>query len=146
MKISLGADHRGFKYKAQIIKLLNQQGIETEDFGCYSEDSSDYPDFGFKAAEAVAKNQADKAIIICGSGNGMMMAANKVKGIRAGIAMSAEMARLARAHNDANVLVLSEMFTPADEIENIVKIFLDTEFEGGRHARRIGKISDYEKG
>jgi ribose 5-phosphate isomerase B len=146
MIISLGADHRGYKYKEQIKTLLNQQGIKTEDFGCFSEDSSDYPDFGIKAAEAVSLKMADKGIIICGTGNGMLMAANKVKGIRAGIALSAEMARLARAHNDVNILVLSEMFTPADEIENIVKLFLATEFEGGRHARRIGKIADYEKG
>jgi ribose 5-phosphate isomerase B len=146
MRISLGADHRGFKYKEQIKQFLNQLGIQTEDFGCFSEDSADYPDFGIKAAEAVAVKMADRGIIICGSGNGMIMAANKVKGIRAGIALSPEMARLARAHNDANVLVLSEMFTPASDVENIVKIFLDTEFEGGRHARRIGKIADYEKG
>lgn len=146
MKISLGSDHRGYKYKERIKRFLNDKSIETVDFGCDSPDSADYPDYGFKAAEAVASGEVERGIIICGSGNGMLMAANKVKGIRAGFAINEEMSGLARAHNDANVLVLSEMYTPVDSLETIVDAFLNTEFEGGRHARRVNKISDYEKG
>jgi ribose 5-phosphate isomerase B len=146
MKIALGADHRGFGYKERIKNFLTGKGIKSEDFGCFSESSADYPDHGIKAAESVAKGLADYGIIICGSGNGMLMSANKVKGIRAGIAINAEMAGLARAHNDANVLVLADMYTPENELEEIVDAFLNTKFEGGRHARRVNKISDYEKG
>jgi len=146
MKISLGADHRGFRYKEIIKSLLAAKGIETIDFGTSSEAGADYPDYGLKAAQAVARKEADYGILICGTGNGMAMAANKVNGIRAGLANNIEMARLARAHNNANVLVLSEMFTPEDQIEAILNIFIETEFEGGRHARRIDKITDYEKG
>ena len=146
MKISVGADHRGFKYKEKIKKLLASKNIETIDFGAFSEESSDYSEFGLKVAEAVSQNKANFGIIICGTGNGMLMAANKVRGIRAGLAINPEMARLTRAHNDANVLVLSEMFTPDNQIEEIVDVFIETEFEGGRHARRVGKIKDYEQG
>ncbi len=146
MKISLGSDHRGYKYKEQIKGYLNARGIETEDFGCSSEQSADYPDHGIKAAEAVASGKVESGIIICGSGNGMMIAANKVEGIRAGFAINEEMSELARAHNNANVLVLSEMYTPEAKIQAIVDAFLNTKFEGGRHARRVDKISDYEKG
>ena len=146
MMISLGADHRGFKYKDKIKKYLASKDIETEDFGTSSEASADYSDHGIRAAEAVANNKADFGILICGTGNGMVMAANKVRGIRAGLANNVEMAYLARAHNNANVLVLSEMFTPEDKIEEIIDAFLKTEFEGGRHARRIDIITDYERG
>jgi len=146
MKISLGADHRGFRYKEKIKSLLDAKGIETVDFGTSSEAGADYPDHGLKAAQAVARKEADYGILICGSGNGMVMTANKVNSIRAGLANNIEMARLARAHNNANVLVLSEMFTPEDQIEAIIDIFIKTVFEGGRHARRIDKITDYEKG
>ncbi|MCP4580067.1 MAG: ribose 5-phosphate isomerase B [candidate division Zixibacteria bacterium] len=146
MKISLGADHRGFKYKELIKKLLTAKGISFEDFGTLSEDSADFSDYGIKAAEAVAKKDVDYGIVICGTGNGMAMAANKVKGVRAGLASNVDMARLTRAHNDANVLVLSEMFTPEKQLADIINVFLNTEFEGGRHARRIGKIIDYEQG
>lgn len=146
MKISLGADHRGFKYKERVKTFLAEKGIRVKDFGTFSQDSADYPDFGSQAAEAVAKKEADYGIIICGSGNGMMMIANKVKGIRAGLALNPEMARLARAHNDANVLVLSGMFTPEDSLDEILNKFLNTDFEGGRHQRRVGKINDYDEG
>lgn len=146
MKIALGSDHRGFKYKELIKKILEARRIGFEDFGTFSEDSADYPDFGIKAAEAVALGLANAGIIICGSGNGIAISANKVKGIRAVIATNAEMARLGRAHNDANVLALSEMFTPEQEIEKIVETFLNTGFDGGRHARRVDKIKKYEQG
>ena len=146
MKISLGADHRGFRYKEIIKTLLAEKGIEVKDFGTSSHDSVDYPDFGRKAAEAVVRKETDYGIIVCGSGNGMMMVANKVKGIRAGLALNPEMAELARAHNDANILVLSEMFTPEDLLSEILNKFLNTNFEGGRHQRRVSKINDYDEG
>jgi len=146
MKISLGADHRGFKYKETVKSFLTSKGIESIDFGTHSEQSADYPDFGIEAAAAVAKHDVDFGIIICGSGNGMVMAANKVSGIRAGLAINVEMAKLARAHNDANVLVLSDMFTPEELISDIVNAFLNTQFEGGRHARRVNKIKKFEQG
>jgi ribose 5-phosphate isomerase B len=146
MKIVLGSDHRGYKYKKRIKNLLANKGVETIDIGCNSEESCDYSDFGIAAAEAVASGDVDRGIIICGTGNGIAMAANKVRGIRAALALNVEMAKLARAHNDANMLALSGMFTPEKELGNIIDTFLTTEFEGGRHARRIGKISEYEKG
>jgi len=146
MKIALGSDHRGFIYKEKIKQFLAAKGIQTEDYGCDSPSSCDYSDFGIKAALAVANHNVDFGIVICGSGNGITMTANKVKGIRAALALNPEMARLARAHNDANILGLSEMFTPEAELENIVNTFLNTAFEGGRHARRISKIKDFEKG
>jgi ribose 5-phosphate isomerase B len=146
MKIALGADHRGFRYKEKIKTILAAKNIETIDFGTSSDASADYPDYGLKAAQVVARKEANYGILICGTGNGMAITANKVKGIRAGLANNVEMARLARAHNNANVLVLSEMFTPEDQIEAIINIFIKTEFEGGRHARRMDKITDYEKG
>jgi len=144
MKISLGADHRGFALKEKVKKFLAERKIEAADFGTYSDASVDYPDFGIKAAEAVSKGEVDYGIIVCGTGNGMAMAANKVKGIRAGLALTPEMARLTRAHNDANVLVLSGMFTPESQLKAIIEVFLSTAFEGGRHARRVSKINDYE--
>jgi ribose 5-phosphate isomerase B len=146
MKISLGADHRGFRYKEIIKAILKRRGIEFEDFGAFSEESADYPDFGLKAAKAVAQKKADFGILICGTGNGMAIVANKIKGIRAGLAFNPEMAGLARSHNDANVLVLAEIFTPESQIEEIIEKFLGAQFEGGRHARRVSKIEDIEKG
>ncbi len=147
MKISLAADHRGFAYKEKIKKFLMTRNIEIEDVGADSaEISSDYPDYGIKAARSVADGDAQFAILVCGTGNGMAIAANKVKGIRAGLALNPEMARLARAHNDANVLVMSAMFTPEESIPEIIDRFLETRFDGDRHERRIGKISDFEQG
>ena len=144
MKIALGADHRGFCYKHRIKAYLSQKGIEAIDFGTDSEKSADYSEFGLKAAGEVASGNADYGILICGTGNGMMMTANKVKSIRAGLAVNPEMAALARAHNNANVLVLSELYTPCDQLNEIVDNFLETEFEGGRHKRRVDIITDYE--
>ncbi|MCD6162177.1 MAG: RpiB/LacA/LacB family sugar-phosphate isomerase [candidate division Zixibacteria bacterium] len=146
MRIALGADHRGYKYKVIIKNLLISKNIGSEDFGTSSDKSCDYPDFGLQAAEAVGEHVVEMGIVICGTGNGMAMTANKVKGVRAALAINPEMARLARAHNDANMLVLSEMFTPEDQIEAILDTFLNTNFEGDRHARRVDKIIKYEKG
>jgi ribose 5-phosphate isomerase B len=144
MRIALGSDHRGYKYKESIKGILSKRGIAVEDYGAFSEDSADYPDHGHDVALAVSSGLADFGVLICGTGNGMAIVANKTKGIRAGLAVNAEMARLTRAHNDANVLVLSEMFTPESELEKIINTFVDTAFEGGRHARRVSKIEDLE--
>jgi len=144
MKIALGADHRGFDYKNRIKAFLLKKGIEVEDFGTFSEESTDYPDYSIKTAEEVASGKADWGILICWTGQGMAISANKVKGIRAGLAFNTEMAELARAHNDINVLVLSGKYTPADEINDIVEKFLGTRFEGGRHQRRLDKIKKQE--
>jgi ribose 5-phosphate isomerase B len=144
MKIALGSDHRGYKYKEIIKGILAKLGIAIEDFGAYSDATADYPEHGQKVAAAVSSGDANFGVLICGTGNGMAMVANKTKGVRAGLAVNAEMARLTRAHNDANVLVLSEMFTPESELEKIIDNFINTPFEGGRHARRVSKIEDLE--
>jgi len=145
MKIALGADHKGFAFKNLVKAYLLGKGIEVTDFGTFSDESTDYPDFGIKAAEEVASGKADYGVVICWTGNGMAISANKVKGIRAGLALSPEMAELTRAHNDANVLVLSGKYTPEDEIDEIIDKFLSTHFEGGRHKRRVDKIIKREE-
>jgi ribose 5-phosphate isomerase B len=145
MKIALGADHKGFPYKELIKSHLLEKGIPVTDFGTFSEESTDYSVYALKAACEVAAGKADRAILICWTGNGMAIAANKVKGIRAGLALSVEMAQLTRAHNDANILVLSGKYTPQDQVLDIVDTFLSTEFEGGRHERRLDKIRRYEE-
>jgi ribose 5-phosphate isomerase B len=144
MKIALGADHKGFDFKNKVKSYLLQKKLEVIDFGAFSEDSTDYPDYGIKAAEEVAEGKADYAVLVCWTGNGMAIAANKVKGIRAGLALNVEMAELTRAHNNANVLVLSGKYTPPELVERIIDKFLSTSFEGGRHKRRIDKIKRRE--
>jgi ribose 5-phosphate isomerase B len=144
MTVAIGADHAGFELKEQVKRILANLGHEVIDFGTSSTESVDYPDFGLKVAHAVADHKARFGITICGSGNGMQMAANKVKGIRAGLAVNADMAYMTRLHNDANVLSLSRDYTNRDELEQIVKNFLTTDFEGGRHERRIAKITAEE--
>ena len=146
MRIALGADHRGFKLKQLIAKWLRAEGHEVVDVGTANEESVDYTDFALDAAEKVAHGDAARGILICGSGAGMSIAANKVKGVRAALAVTDEGARLARAHNDANVLALGAwQESDADRVHAIVEAFLDTEFEGGRHARRVDKIKAYEE-
>ncbi len=140
MKIALGADHRGYRYKEHIKQYLASRDIQIVDFGTNSEESVDYPDFGSKVAHAVADGEVDLGINICGSGNGMLMVANKVNGVRAGIALNPDMARLTRQHNNANVLSIAADFTPEDQLEPIVQAFLDAQFEGGRHTARVAKI------
>jgi ribose 5-phosphate isomerase B len=144
MKIALGADHKGFEYKSLIKAHLARMGHEVVDFGTDSKASCDYADFALLAAQAVAEKKADRGILICWTGNGMAIAANKVKGIRAALALNPEMAELARAHNDASVLVLSAKYTPQQQITEIIDKFLSTEFEAGRHQRRLDKINRYE--
>lgn len=145
MKIAVGADHKGYLYKERVKALLEKWGYTVLDMGTNSEESVDYPDFGLKVAHAVADAKVDLGVNICWTGNGMAITSNKVKGIRAGLALNSEMARLTRLHNDANVLVLSGKFTPENELESILKTFLDTPFEGGRHVARLNKIKAAEK-
>jgi len=142
MKIAIGADHRGLAYKERIKGILEKMGHTVIDMGPFTEESVDYPDFGLKVAHAVADGSADRGVTICWTGNGMNMAANKVKGVRAGMALSVDMAYLTRLHNDANVLTLADKYTPADQLEEILKTFLETEFEGGRHIARVRKIDE----
>jgi ribose 5-phosphate isomerase B len=144
MKVAIGSDHRGFLLKEQIKSAFTPQNIEFTDFGAKSRESCDYPDFAFPVAEAVAQGRAEKGILICGSGNGMLIAANKVKGVRAAAALSPEMARLSRLHNDANVLAIPADYVEPQLVSKIVKVWMETPFEGGRHLRRLEKISEYE--
>jgi len=140
MIISLSADHAGFQYKELIKKHLSEKGLTVIDRGTFSEASVDYPDFVQKSAADVIDGTADYGIGVCGSGIGVSIAANKVKGIRAALVLNEEMASLSRKHNDANFLALSQKFIDKNHLFNIVDIWLRTEFEGGRHQRRIDKL------
>ena len=145
MKVAIGADHAGFELKEKIRKLLAGQGIEVADEGTFSADSVDYPDYARNVAEAVARNGAQRGILVCGSGIGMAMAANKVHGIRAAHVTTEQEARLSREHNDANVLTLGGRVLDHDAALRIVQTFLNTKFEGGRHQRRVDKIAALER-
>ncbi len=140
MKIAVASDHAGYERKQIILKYLQEQGIEFKDFGAYSTESSDYPDYAHPLAEAVSKGEFDEGITLCGSGNGINMTANKHQGIRSAICWMPEIAKLARLHNDANVCAIPARYVSDDEAVEIVKIFLETKFEGGRHINRINKI------
>lgn len=139
--ISIGCDHAGFPYKDSIKNLLIGLGIEVKDYGTHSLDSVDYPDFVHPVANDVENGQADLGVLLCGSGNGVAITANKHQGVRAALCWIEEIAALARQHNDANVLCLPVRFTTPEQAEGIVKAFLKAEFEGGRHATRVGKIA-----
>jgi ribose 5-phosphate isomerase B len=145
MKIALAADHAGFEEKEQLKKTLDEIGAEYTDMGTASTDSVDYPNFARKVGEAVADGEYDRGVLVCGSGTGMAIAANKVPGVRAAVAWNEEIARLSREHNNANVLSLAARFIPVDEQAKIVKAFLSADFEGGRHQRRVDQISQIEK-
>jgi ribose 5-phosphate isomerase B len=145
MKVALGADHAGYEEKERLKPVLNELGIEFEDFGAVSTDSVDYPDFAAKVARKVADGEFDQGLLVCGSGTGMAIAANKVHGVRAAVAWNEETARLAREHNDANVLAVGARTTPENEIPKIVRAWFETKFAGGRHQQRIEKISELEK-
>jgi len=145
MKIALGADHNGVEFKRILKAHLESKGHECIDVGSHGEEKVDYPDYAFKASEMVARGEAQRAILVCGSGVGMCMAANKVQGIRAALCLSVEAAKLARAHNDANVLTLAGWQTEKDDVFSIVDSFISTSFDGGRHERRVNKIMAYEK-
>ena len=143
LKIALASDHAGYELKEAIKDFLT--AYKVIDFGTHSTESMDYPDTGFKAAEAVAKGDCEKGILICGSGLGMSIVANKVKGIRATSCNSAKLARLSRQHNDANILVLQGRFISKKQAGDIISVWLSTEFDGGRHIQRIEKIKKYEE-
>src|SRR6266550_708186 len=142
MKIALASDHAGYAEKERLKPLLLELGLEVDDLGTLSEESVDYPDYARKVADEVAQGRADQGVLVCGSGTGMAITANKVPGVRAAVAWSEETARLARQHNDANVLALGARTTPPGEITSIVRIWFSTPFEGGRHAARVQKISE----
>jgi ribose 5-phosphate isomerase B len=140
LKIAVASDHAGYERKQVILKYLHEQGIEYKDFGAFSAESSDYPDFAHPLAIAVSNGEYDKGITLCGSGNGINMAANKHQKIRSAICWLPEIAELARLHNDANVCALPARYISDEEAIEIVRIFLNTGFEGGRHQNRINKI------
>lgn len=138
--IALAADHGGYNYKERVKALLDSLGLEWKDFGTDSEESVDYPDFAHTAAEAIQRGECDRGIFICGTGIGISLAANRHRGIRAAACQVPEAARMSRLHNDANVLALGERLVDWGLAEQMIRIWLETPFEGGRHERRIGKI------
>ncbi|WP_134089898.1 ribose 5-phosphate isomerase B [Olivibacter sp. XZL3] len=139
--IAIGGDHAGFEYKSAIIKYLEELGYTVHNFGTDSSDSVDYPDFAHPTASAVENATCDMGVLICGSANGVAITANKHQGIRAAICWKPEIAALARQHNDANVICLPARFTSIDECKEMVRVFLTTAFEGGRHGTRVNKIA-----
>lgn len=145
MKIAIGADHAGFAAKEEIKTVIKALGHSVEDKGTTGEASVDYPDFAEKVARSVAAGEADKGVLICGTGIGMSIAANKVQGVRAAVVSDEKTAALSRQHNDANVFCAGSRITPVVKIAESLKVWLQTPFEGGRHVNRVGKISAIEK-
>ncbi|WMN08024.1 ribose 5-phosphate isomerase B [Marivirga arenosa] len=141
MKVAIGGDHAGFDYKKKLVAFLEKEGHEVKDFGPDSDASVDYPDHVHPLAEAVEKKEQTLGILLCGSANGVAITANKHQDIRAAIAWEEELAALARQHNNANIICIPARFIDYDKAESIVKTFLSTDFEGGRHGRRVDKIS-----
>lgn len=141
MNIAIGCDHAGYLYKESIVSMLQAEGHMMLDFGTHSTDSVDYPDFAHLVAEAVESGQAEYGILLCGSGNGVAIAANKHQRIRCAICWTEELAALARQHNDANIIALPARFVPEILAQAMVRVFLATPFEGGRHAKRVSKIA-----
>jgi ribose 5-phosphate isomerase B len=139
--IPIGSDHAGFELKKAVIDHLNNLGHETKDFGCYSEESIDYPDFGHPVATMVEENDEMLGILICGSGNGINMTANKHQGVRSALCWKKEIAELARLHNDANIIALPARFISELDALEMIDVFLGTKFEGGRHGTRVNKIA-----
>ncbi|MDQ3711838.1 MAG: ribose 5-phosphate isomerase B [Acidobacteriota bacterium] len=144
-RIAIGSDHAGFEDKEKIKRQLDELGIEYQDVGTNSTESVDYPIYAQKVAEKVASGEAEQGILVCGSGNGMQIAANKICGVRAALAWNEETARLARQHNDANVLSVPARMISPEEVSKVIESYLKAEFEGGRHARRVAEISNLEK-
>lgn len=140
LPVAIGCDHAGFEYKEAIISFLDGKNLKHTDFGTYSEASVDYPDFAHPVAEAVEKGEASFGVLICGSGNGVAITANKHQHIRAAVCWGEELAELARKHNDANVICIPARFVPEGDAEKMVDIFIHTPFEGGRHENRVNKI------
>ena len=144
MRVAIGSDHRGYDVKRRLATLLQRLGHEVSDYGPQSADSVDYPDFAFQVAKAVSERRADRGILVCGTGIGMCIAANKVRGVRAAPCHDSITAEMSRRHNDANVLCLSADLLGEELIERMVRIWLETPFESGRHARRVDKITRFE--
>jgi ribose 5-phosphate isomerase B len=140
VRIAIAADHAGFTYKAMLAVHLRSRGHEVVDFGTHSEESVDYPDVVRRAALAVARGECERGIVLGGSGNGEAMTANRIRGVRCAVCWNEESARLARAHNDANMIALGQRLLTADHARAIVDVWLDTPFDGGRHERRVGKL------
>ncbi|MDQ0218516.1 ribose 5-phosphate isomerase B [Peribacillus cavernae] len=145
MKVAIASDHGGMNIREEIKKLMDELGIQYEDFGCECETSVDYPDYALPVAEKVARGEFDKGILICGTGIGMSISANKVKGIRCALVHDVYSAKLTRQHNDSNVLAMGERVIGPGLAREIAQTWLTSEFEAGRHANRIGKIADYEE-
>lgn len=145
MKIAIGSDHAGYNRKLEVVEHLKKLGHEVIDVGTNSLDSCDYPDYGIACAKLVSNKEADYGVLVCSSGEGIMMAANKVKGIRCGLAYNDDVARLMRQHNNANIIAFGASFMSKEEVLRRVDIFLATDFEGGRHERRVNKIFEAEK-
>ncbi|NPA12443.1 MAG: ribose 5-phosphate isomerase B [Aquificae bacterium] len=145
MRIAIGSDHAGFDYKEIVKKHLQEKGFEVIDKGTFSKESVDYPVYGEAVGRAVAEGEADRGIVICGTGIGISIAANKVKGVRAALCTNEYMARMSRKHNNANVLSFGARVLGIDVALGIVDVFLSTDFEGGRHERRVNLIMDIEK-
>ncbi|AMQ55186.1 ribose 5-phosphate isomerase B [Algoriphagus sanaruensis] len=141
MKVAIGGDHAGYEYKAKLIQKLESLGYEVKDFGPYSTDSVDYPDFVHPLSSAIEQGEFELGIVICGSGNGVAITANKHQGVRAALCWNEDLAALARQHNDANVIALPARFISFELAEKLAEIFLSTPFEGGRHTNRVNKIA-----
>jgi len=144
MKVAIASDHGGINIREEIKSLMEEMGVEFEDFGCDCETSVDYPDYALPVAEKVASGEFDRGILICGTGIGMSIAANKVKGIRCALVHDVFSAKVTRQHNDTNMIAMGERVIGAGLAREIAKAWLTSDFEGGRHATRIGKITEYE--
>lgn len=145
MKIAIAADHGGFKLKEHLKAKIEKLGHNPIDVGCFNEESVDYPDYGLEAAKLVSKGAADRAVLMCKTGIGMSIVANKVRGVRGALCLNEDMAKMSRKHNDANVLILSASYIQPGNADKIVNTWLKTDFEGGRHEKRVNKIKDFEK-
>jgi ribose 5-phosphate isomerase B len=139
--VAIGADHAGYDYKSMLMDVLREQGLQVNDLGTYSSDSVDYPDFAHPVASAVESGEAAFGVLICGSANGVAITANKHQGVRAAICWQEEIAKLARQHNNANIICIPARFVSEKEAGTMLKLFIQTEFEGGRHANRVNKIA-----
>lgn len=144
MKIAIASDHGGYDYKQELIPYIESLGHQVLDLGCHGPASVDYPDYGIPCAQAVARGEADRGLVICGTGIGISISANKVPGIRCALCTDPVMARLTREHNDANMLAMGGRIIGIELAKGIVQVFLSTEFSGGRHKTRIDKIAQYE--
>ncbi|WP_186757377.1 ribose 5-phosphate isomerase B [Echinicola salinicaeni] len=140
-KIAIGGDHAGFDYKQKLVQYLKEAGLEVKDFGPFTDASVDYPDYVHPLCDAIEGGEFEKGIVVCGSGNGVAITANKHQGIRAAICWNKDLAELSRQHNDANVISIPARFVPYELAQDMVETFLNTDFEGGRHANRVNKIA-----